>query len=143
MSNQASLSADEPTVLITGASRGLGLAFAEQYAGKRWNVIATCRTPEAATGLRDLAGRYPRLVVEKLDVTRDDDVAALAAKYAGRPIDVLLNNAGIYGTLAKQALGAMDFEEARRVLDAFFVVYNDMGFGLPESACAGAPRSDV
>jgi len=117
MSSQAPFSADNPTVLITGANRGLGLAFAEQYADKGWNVIATCRSPSAAADLRGLAGRYPRLVVEQLDVTRDDEVAALAIRYAGQPIDVLLNNAGVYGTLAKQALGAMDFEEGKRVFD--------------------------
>jgi NAD(P)-dependent dehydrogenase (short-subunit alcohol dehydrogenase family) len=117
MGSRASFSNANPTVLITGANRGLGLAFAEQYAEQGWNVIATCRTPAAASGLHGLAQRFGRLVVEQLDVTRDDQVEALAEGYAGQPIDVLLNNAGIYGTLAKQALGAMDFEEAKRVFD--------------------------
>ena len=107
----------QPTVLITGANRGLGLAFAAQYAARDWHVIATCRRPDDATELQQLTGRYPLLRVLPLDVTRDAEVRALAASLAGQPIDVLLNNAGIYGTLTKQSLGAFDFEEAKRVFD--------------------------
>ena len=107
----------QPTVLITGANRGLGLAFAAQYAVRDWHVIATCRRPDDATELQQLTGRYPLLRVLPLDVTRDAEVRALAASLAGQPIDVLLNNAGIYGTLATQTLGAFDFEEAKRVFD--------------------------
>lgn len=117
MGERSAFQSDQPTVLITGASRGLGLELARQYAALGWNVIATCRTPERAVALQALASAQARLVVERLDVTSDREIAALAACYAGMPIDVLLNNAGIYGTLAKQALGAMDFEEALRVFD--------------------------
>jgi len=107
----------QPTVLITGANRGLGLAFTEQYAARDWNVLATCRDVSAASGLRQLAGHYPAIHIETLDVTRDDQVAALAARYSAQPVDVLLNNAGIYGNLKNQTLGSMDFDEGRRVLD--------------------------
>ena len=110
-------SPDRPTVLITGSNRGLGLEFARQYADQGWNVIATCRAPTAAEALQEIAGCFPAIAIEPLDVTRDDQVAALAARYAGQPVDLLLNNAGIYGTLAKQSLGSMDFEEAKRVFD--------------------------
>jgi NAD(P)-dependent dehydrogenase (short-subunit alcohol dehydrogenase family) len=107
----------QPTVLITGANRGLGLEFAHQYAVKGWNVIASCRRPEEAEELRALAAEYDQISVERLDVTSDVQVDALAEKYAARPIDVLLNNAGIYGTLAKQTLGTFDFEELKTVFD--------------------------
>jgi NAD(P)-dependent dehydrogenase (short-subunit alcohol dehydrogenase family) len=117
MSTQNSFSGDQPTVLITGANRGLGLAFAEQYAGKGWNVLATCRKPEAATTLQELALTRPRVAIETLDVTSDEQVATLAAGYRDQPVDVLLNNAGIYGTLSSQALGAMDFSGAAQVFD--------------------------
>ena len=40
-----------PTVLITGANRGLGLEFTRQYADDKWNVIACCRAPEKAEKL--------------------------------------------------------------------------------------------
>ena len=113
----AAFNDDQPTVLITGANRGLGLEFARQYAEGGWNVIASCRKPAEADELNQLAGKYKTLVVEKLDVTSDEQVAALADKYQGQPIDVLLNNAGIYGTLEKQTLGSFDYEELKRVFD--------------------------
>jgi NAD(P)-dependent dehydrogenase (short-subunit alcohol dehydrogenase family) len=117
MTTHASFSVNQPTVLITGASRGLGLAFAEQYATKNWNVLATCRDIAGASELRELAMRFPAIRIETLDVTRDDQVGALASRYAAQPVDVLLNNAGIYGNLSRQTLGTMDFDEGRRVLD--------------------------
>jgi NAD(P)-dependent dehydrogenase (short-subunit alcohol dehydrogenase family) len=113
----AGFDAGRPTVLITGANRGLGLEFARQYAAKGWNVIASCRRPEQAEELITLAAEFDRVEVERLDVTSDAQVGALAEKYAGQAIDVLLNNAGIYGTLDKQTLGAFDFEELKTVLD--------------------------
>ena len=113
----AGFDAGQPTVLITGANRGLGLEFARQYAAKGWNVIATCRQPEQAEGLKTLSGEFDHVAVEQLDVTRDVQVETLAEKYAGQAIDVLLNNAGIYGTLEKQTLGTFDFEELKIVFD--------------------------
>ncbi len=108
---------DHSTILITGSNRGLGLEFSRQYAAAGWNVIATCRNPQTAEELQTLAGQYNQVVVEKMDVTSDRDVEALATKYKNQPIDVLLNNAGIYGTLEKQTLGTFDFEELKRVFD--------------------------
>ena len=104
-------------MLITGANRGLGLEFSRQYAALGWNVIATCRQPGQAEALKKIAAEHDSVVIEQLDVTRDTDVAALAKAYAGQPIDVLLNNAGIYGTLEKQTLGSFDYEELKEVFD--------------------------
>jgi len=109
------LSSEEPTVLITGSNRGLGLEFAKQYAAAGWNVIATCRAPSQATELQQLSATYPRLRVERLDVTSDQQTDTLKNKYIDQPIDVLLNNAGIYGTLEKQTLGNFNFDELERV----------------------------
>jgi NAD(P)-dependent dehydrogenase (short-subunit alcohol dehydrogenase family) len=67
--------------------------------------------------LQRLASGHDRVAVEQLDVTSDEQVAALAAAYKGQPVDVLLNNAGIYGTLEKQTLGSFDYEELKLVLD--------------------------
>ena len=114
---RAGFDAEQPTVLITGANRGLGLEFARQYAAQNWNVIASCRNPEGADELNQLATQHDQIAVEMLDVTSDREVADLAAKYADQPIDVLLNNAGIYGTLGKQTLGSFDYEELKLVLD--------------------------
>ncbi|MEE4186106.1 MAG: SDR family oxidoreductase [Gammaproteobacteria bacterium] len=104
------------TVLITGANRGLGFHFAEQFAAGGWQVIATTRRPEQAQALRDLADKYPNLVVEKLDITDDAEIASLAEHYADQPIDVLLNNAARLGELSRQNFGALDFELFAEIL---------------------------
>ena len=109
--------ASQPTVMITGANRGLGLEFTRQYAEAGWNVIASCRKPKDATELIAIGKRYNQLVIERLDVTQDKHVSKLAKKYSKQPIDVLLNNAGIYGTLEKQNLGNFDYEELKKVFD--------------------------
>jgi NAD(P)-dependent dehydrogenase (short-subunit alcohol dehydrogenase family) len=114
---RAEFDADKPTVLITGANRGLGLEFARQYANLGWNVIASCRHPERAQALSELSAGNDRVAIERLDVTSDDQVSQLAKKYRTQPIDVLLNNAGIYGKLETQTLGQFDYEDLKKVLD--------------------------
>ena len=81
-----------PTVLITGASRGIGLELAKQYAADGWTVIATCRDPGSAGTLKALKGDVR---VEALEVTDEKQLKALADRLDGTAIDVLLNNAGI------------------------------------------------
>lgn len=113
----ANLDGEAPTVFITGSNRGLGLEFARQYAGQGWNVIATCRNPADATELQDLARDNERVVIYQLDVTRDEQVSQVASAVGDQPIDVLLNNAGIYGNLQGQTWGTLDFEEGLKVFD--------------------------
>jgi NAD(P)-dependent dehydrogenase (short-subunit alcohol dehydrogenase family) len=106
-----------PTVLITGSNRGIGLEYVRQYAARGWNVIATARKPDEATELRALAASNPRIAIERLDVTDLGAVDALAAKYAGRPVDVLVNNAGITGTPEQQYFGkSSDYDVFAQVL---------------------------
>jgi NAD(P)-dependent dehydrogenase (short-subunit alcohol dehydrogenase family) len=81
-----------PTVLITGANRGIGLELARQYAADGWTVLATCRDPGKAAELKAVAGD---VAVHRLDVDDPAGAEALAARLEGRPIDVLFNNAGI------------------------------------------------
>jgi|APTNR8051073442_1049403.scaffolds.fasta_scaffold17061_2 NAD(P)-dependent dehydrogenase (short-subunit alcohol dehydrogenase family) len=83
-----------PTCLITGANRGIGLEFARQYAADGWSVIGTCRRPELALALRRIEGDVR---IEPLDVTDFAQIERLARTLDGIPIDLLLNNAGIYG----------------------------------------------
>jgi NAD(P)-dependent dehydrogenase (short-subunit alcohol dehydrogenase family) len=91
------------TVLITGANSGIGLEFARQYAAKGWTVIATHRRTETPRALTDLAAKYNKVRIEKLDVTSVEQVNALAARLASTPIDVLINNAGVYNDRSKCA----------------------------------------
>jgi NAD(P)-dependent dehydrogenase (short-subunit alcohol dehydrogenase family) len=84
------------TVLITGANSGIGLEFARQYAAKGWTVIATHRRATLPHTLADLSARYPKVRIEKLDVTDVEQVNGLATRLAAVPIDVLINNAGVY-----------------------------------------------
>jgi len=104
-----------PTILITGASRGLGLEFSRQYAADDWRVIACCRSPASADELNGLATDYTNLTIETLDVQDHAKIDALAEKYAGQAIDVLLNNAGLIGPLPyeehieRQHFGSTDY----------------------------------
>ena len=86
----------QPTVLITGANRGLGLKFTELYAQKKFNVLATCRTPHNADGLLELADKNNQISVLPLDVGIYEEVENLAETIKASPIDILINNAGIW-----------------------------------------------
>jgi NAD(P)-dependent dehydrogenase (short-subunit alcohol dehydrogenase family) len=83
-----------PTVMIIGASRGIGLELARQYARDGWRVHATTRTPEQPGALGKLSGD---VVLHALDVRRDEQITALAAAVAHEGIDVLIHNAGVSG----------------------------------------------
>jgi NAD(P)-dependent dehydrogenase (short-subunit alcohol dehydrogenase family) len=77
-----------PTVLITGANRGIGLEFARQYATDGWTVIATAREPSAK--LEELGVR-----IETLDMCDTEAVVALGRGIG--ELDLLIANAGTYG----------------------------------------------
>ena len=85
------------TVLLIGASRGLGLGLASELAGRGWQVIATARDPARARELAALAERTGRIEVEKLDVDDVGQLEALASRLAGRRLHLLFVNAGISG----------------------------------------------
>ena len=90
------------TVVISGANRGLGLALAAHYANGGFDVVAGCRNPGAADALQATNAE-----VHPLDMSSDASIAAFAAVVGDRPVDLLINNAGIDA----KALGA---DDARR-----------------------------
>lgn len=92
------------TVLITGANRGLGLELTRQYSAAGWHVIGTARNPESAA---ELAASGAHVV--QLDVTDQASVDRMADDLADRPIDVLINNAGIQPLMWK--LAEIDIEK--------------------------------
>lgn len=104
------------TVVITGSNRGIGLGFAKWYAEQGWNVVATCRRPEQADDLNALAAEHGNISVEQLDVTSEEQITALAERHAGRPIDLLINNAGILGELPRQSLGGLDYDSFSQIM---------------------------
>lgn len=86
------------TILVTGANRGIGLEFVRQYGEAGWRVHAACRSPENAHELADLASALSgRINIHPLDVTKAPHIEMLAAVLKEEPIDILLNNAGVYG----------------------------------------------
>jgi NAD(P)-dependent dehydrogenase (short-subunit alcohol dehydrogenase family) len=86
----------ENTLLITGANRGIGLEYVRQYAAEGWRVIACCRSPDNARALQQLAKSHSNVEVCALDVADFDQIEALGRKLRDLPIQLLINNAGIY-----------------------------------------------
>ncbi len=86
------------SILITGTNRGIGLELARIFTQYDWNVIACCRKPDEAEALKSIqAASEGRLKIKRLDVTRDEEITALAESLAEINLDILLNNAGILG----------------------------------------------
>ena len=108
MSNADSTTA--PTVVISGANRGMGLEYARQYAEAGWQVVATARNPDGADALTALARQHDNLRVVPLDVTEQASVDALAATLADRPVDVLLSNASHMIDLPRQSFETADVD---------------------------------
>ncbi|HYM30538.1 MAG TPA: SDR family oxidoreductase [Candidatus Cybelea sp.] len=99
-----------PTVLVTGANRGIGFEFAKQYAGEGWRVLACCRNPAKAPALDKLAKESRGMVsVHGLDVTDGAAIRGLAQELKSEPIDLLINNAGVSGRDAGD-LGAFNVQ---------------------------------
>jgi len=98
------------TYLVTGASRGIGLEFCRQLRGRGEDVIAVCRSP--AVALTELGAE----TVAGMDVSDPASVRSMADTLQGRPVDVLINNAGV---LRRDSLGTLGDESVEDILLQF------------------------
>ena len=99
-----------PTVMVTGANRGIGYEHVAQYAQKKWKVIACARQPEKAIDLLQLQDKYgANFIIEELEVTNHNQVDDLSQKYSNTAIDIFINNAGTGGPEGMP--GAMDYQK--------------------------------
>jgi NAD(P)-dependent dehydrogenase (short-subunit alcohol dehydrogenase family) len=89
---------DYRLAFVVGANRGIGLGVVQAFLDQGWDVIATARTPEKATALRELADSHPgRVSISTLDMTDAAAVDGFAATLDGKVLDAALINAGVAG----------------------------------------------
>lgn len=104
------------TVLIAGASRGVGLELVKQYASNGDDVIACVRDTGAASLLDEVASGADNVSIQQMDVADPASIEAAAAAIGDRPIDTLIISAGTVGG-GRQSLDDLDIEEWHRTLD--------------------------
>ena len=104
------------TILLSGASRGLGHAMAAEFLKKGWSVLGTVRGTRR-TLLHDLADAHPgRVAIESLDICEPDQIAALRDRLSGRRFDMLFVNAGTTNRDPTETIGAVSTEEFVRIM---------------------------
>ena len=107
---------DPQTILLVGASRGLGEAMAAVFLKKDWNVVGTVRG-DARTRLHDLANDHEgRVTVEHLDITEPGQIAALRERLSDRRVDILFVNAGTANHRQDETIAETSTEEFIRVM---------------------------
>lgn len=100
------------SVLITGSNRGLGLEWVRQYHQEGWRVYATCRHPDQADELNKLAESSSNISIHQLDVTLAEQISAVSKELDGMPLDLLINNAGVYHERwGKDKLGQINYSD--------------------------------
>lgn len=103
--------------VVTGANRGIGLEFVRQLLARGDTVTAAVRDAPGARALNELrTSAGERLRVMACDVANEASVAAFAKAYGNDPLDLLVNNAGVYGGDA-QSIDEMDFANAMRTFE--------------------------
>ncbi len=108
-----------PTLLISGANRGLGLEFVTQYAADGWDVIAGCRRPDEAGELRALAeggSGGGKVEVHALDAAEPNAIDSFKGAVGDRPLDLVIANAGVYGGDRQKTFADIDYDSWARTL---------------------------
>ena len=124
------------TILLIGASRGLGLGLAGEFAKRGWHVVATVRAG-ARTELHDLAEAHPdRIEIETVDIAQPQQIVMLRDRLASRVFDLLFVNAGT-ANMEDEIAGEIATEEYARVL-----VTNALGPMRVIEACRNLVAAD-
>ncbi|CAG7934961.1 unnamed protein product [Penicillium nalgiovense] len=111
------MSVSPPTILLIGASRGLGYAMATEFLEKGWNVVGTVRGGGSRTSLHDLADKYNgRVDIETLDICQPGQIKALDKRLSGKIFDVLFVNAGTTNRDPTQTIGEVSTEDFVHVM---------------------------
>ena len=113
---QASAPETIPTILLIGASRGLGLAMAAEFLTRGWRVVGTVQGG-ARTSLHDLADEHPgRVEIAPLDINEPAQIAALRGRLDGRSFEMLFHNAGIADANPRETAAEVSTEAFVRVM---------------------------
>lgn len=105
------------TLLLIGASRGLGHAMAAEFLKKGWHVVGTVRDKQTHTLLHDLAKNNPgKVEIETLDICEPEQIAALRQRLSGRLFDMLFVNAGITNRDPTQTIGEVATDDFVKVM---------------------------
>ena len=139
-----------PSVLMTGANRGLGFGLVKLYAVEGWRVFACCRDPNKAKGLNELAAKSSgKVTVHAVDIENHASIDALALQIKGQPIDVLLNVAGYYGPKivsepgGLQKFGESDYADWSRIYKINVMGHMKMCEALIENVAASQHKKIV
>lgn len=130
------------TYLITGSNRGIGLEFVRQLAARGETVIATCRDKSQAEDLQRLSQEQEQVEIHELDVADARSISSFSSQLGDRPVDVLINNAGVYGP-RDAGFGNLDGEDWLQVLQVNAVAPLLLTQKLMGSLGAGADKKLV
>ena len=105
-----------PTILIVGASRGIGHAMAARFVLKEWNVIGTVRG-SARTQLHDLHDQHPdRVQIKQLDMNEPSQIGQLKTELSDTQLDILFVNSGTTNANQEDVIGTVSTDEFVRVM---------------------------
>jgi NAD(P)-dependent dehydrogenase (short-subunit alcohol dehydrogenase family) len=104
-------------ILITGSNRGIGLEFTRQYLESGCHVYATCRRPTEAQSLHMLLELHSHMSIHRLDITVQEDINNLSYELSDIPIDVLINNAGVYFKKRSTGIEFIHYDNWRRTFE--------------------------